>query len=171
MSRTIQMKINGKKEVFMVGHSGVRGEIPDEETLCTTLRERLNLTGTKEACGQGACGCCTVLVNRKAVPSCQIFTADCDGKDIVTIEGLEDPVTHDLDPIQKIVIEKYAFQCGFCTPGIIMTLKGLFLADSSPTRDQIAEALSGNQCRCISQYHVLDAAVELSRRNKEEKHE
>lgn len=171
MSRTIQMTINGRKEVFMVGHSGARWEVPDEETLSTTLRERLNLTGTKEACGQGACGCCTVLMNRKAVPSCQIFTSDCDGADIVTIEGLEDQETHELDPIQKIVIERYAFQCGFCTPGIIMALKGLFLADPTPNREQIAEALSGNQCRCISQYHVLDAAAELSERNKEEQYE
>ncbi len=165
MSRQVSMTINGKKEVFSIGHSGARWEIPDEETLSLTLRERLNLTGTKEACGQGACGCCTVLMNNRAVPSCQILTADCDGADIVTIEGLQDPDTGELDPIQKLFIEKYAFQCGFCTPGIIMALKGLFIKNPTPSRAEVAEALSGNQCRCISQYHVLDAADALAELN------
>lgn len=169
MSKTIKMTINGKPEVMYIGHSGSRWEIPDEETLSITLRERMNLTGTKEACSQGACGCCTVLINGEAVPSCQILTANCDGADIVTIEGLEDPMTHDLDPLQEIIIEKYAFQCGFCTPGIIMSLKGLFAKKPNATRAEIEEALSGNQCRCISQYHVLDAAEEYVKRyGKEE---
>ena len=162
MSKTIQMTVNGKEEHFLVGQDGTRGMIPDEETLCETLRERLDLTGTKLACGQGACGCCTVLLNGKAVPSCQILTVDCDGADVLTIEGLADPRTGELDPLQKIFIEKYAFQCGFCTPGIIMALKGLFLANAHPTREQIADALSGNMCRCISQYHVYDAAEAMA---------
>lgn len=161
MSKTVEMTINGKREIFSVGHSGARFEIPDEETLSTTLRERLNLTGTKEACGQGACGCCTVLMNGYAVPSCQILTADCGGADIVTIEGLQDPVTGALDPIQQMFIDKYAFQCGFCTPGIIMATKGLLMHNPTPTRREIEEALSGNQCRCISQYHVFDAIEAL----------
>ena len=161
MSTTIEMTINGKKEIFQVGHSGASFEIPEEETLSHTLRERLNLTGSKEACGQGACGCCTVLMNDLAVPSCQILTVDCDGADIVTIEGLQDPITGELDPIQQAFIDKYAFQCGFCTPGIIMALKGLLIKNPNPSRKEIEEALSGNQCRCISQYHVFDAAEEV----------
>lgn len=162
MSRKIEMTINGKREVFLVGHSGMRGEVPDEETLCTTLRERLNLTGTKEACGQGACGCCTVLMNKEAVPSCQILTSNCEGADIVTIEGLQDPATGTLDPIQDMVVKEYAFQCGYCTPGIIMTLKGLFIKNPHPSKKEIEEALSGNLCRCISQYHVIEAAEKLA---------
>ena len=162
MSRIIEMTINGKREMFPVGHSGMRNEVADEETLSFTLRERLNLTGTKEACGQGACGCCTVLMNGRAVPSCQILTVDCEGADIVTIEGLQDPETGELDPIQNMFIEKYAFQCGFCTPGIIMATKGLLLENPHPTRKEIEEALSGNQCRCISQYHVFDAVEALA---------
>ncbi|MCD8018294.1 MAG: (2Fe-2S)-binding protein [Clostridiales bacterium] len=158
MSKAIQMTINGRHEIFAVGHSGSRWEIPDEETLCTTLRERLDLTGTKEGCGQGACGACTVLLNDVAVPSCQVLTADCDGANIVTIEGLADPVTGELDLLQKVFVEKYAFQCGFCTPGIIMALKGLFIKNSHPTRKEVEEALAGNLCRCISQYHVFEAA-------------
>lgn len=168
MSKQIEMTINGRKEIFCIGHSGSRFEIPDEETLSFTLRERLNLTGTKEACGQGACGCCTVLMNEKAVPSCQILTADCEGADIVTIEGLQDPVTGQLDPVQQMFIEKYAFQCGFCTPGIIMATKGLLMASPTPSRAEIEEALSGNQCRCISQYHVFDAVEALAAKNAKE---
>ena len=158
MDKRVHMKINGKDVSFLIGHSDDPWVIPDEETLVTTLRERLNLTGAKEACGQGACGCCTVLINDVAVPSCQMLTADCDGADIVTIEGLQNSETGELDRLQQIMIEKYAFQCGFCTPGIIMTLKGLFIKNPDPTRKEIEEALSGNQCRCISQYHVIEAA-------------
>ena len=165
MDKRIEMTVNGKKETFFIGHSGARWVIPDEETLSQTLRERLNLTGSKEACSQGACGCCTVLMNNEAVPSCQILTCDCDGADIVTIEGLQNPFTGELDPIQKAFIDKYAFQCGFCTPGIIMALKGLFIKNPTPTRKEIEVALSGNQCRCISQYHVFNAAEEVAREN------
>ncbi|MDR1509282.1 MAG: (2Fe-2S)-binding protein [Synergistaceae bacterium] len=165
MDKTIRMKINRQTRSFFIGYEGLVGEIPDEETLSHTLRERLNLTGTKEACGEGACGCCTVLLNSRAVPSCQILTADCDGADILTIEGLQDPATGELDPIQRKFIDKYAFQCGYCTPGIIMTLKGLFLKNPHPATEEIKEALSGNLCRCISHYHVIDAAEELAREN------
>ncbi len=158
MDRKIHMKVNGKEVSFIIGHSEDPWVVPDEETLLTTLRERLDLTGSKEACGQGACGCCTVLKDDVAVPSCQVLTANCDGADIVTIEGLQDPVTGELDRLQEIMVEKYAFQCGFCTPGIIMTLKGLFIKNPDPTTEEIKEELSGNQCRCISQYHVIEAA-------------
>jgi carbon-monoxide dehydrogenase small subunit len=163
MSKLVRMKINREARSFFVGHGGAQGEIPDEETLLQTLRERMNLTGAKESCGQGACGCCTILLDSKAVPSCQILTADCDGADILTIEGLQDPVTGELDPIQRKIVDNYAFQCGFCTPGIIMSLKGLFLKDSRPSTQAIKEALSGNMCRCISQYRVIEAAEELAR--------
>ena len=156
MSEKIVLTVNGKKEVFNLGNES-RYDIPYEETLSFTLRERLNLTGTKEACSQGACGCCTVLMNGEAVPSCQILTSTCNGAEIVTIEGLEDPKTHELDPIQQAFIDEYAFQCGFCTPGIVMATKGVLLKNPTPTHDEIAEALSGNQCRCISQYHVFNA--------------
>lgn len=166
MNRKIQMTVNGKEEVFYIGHGNDRWLVPDEETLSKTLRERLNLTGTKEACGQGACGCCTVLLNGQAVPSCQILTADCDGAAVLTVEGLADPVTGELDPIQQKFIDKYAFQCGFCTPGIIMAAKGLLMKNPTPSMEEIKTALSGNQCRCISQYHVFDAVAELAEENR-----
>ncbi len=167
MAKKIKMTVNGKPEVFFIGHEEGSFFVPDEETLVFTLRERLNLTGTKEACGHGACGCCTVLVDNEAVPSCQILTADCDGKNIVTIEGLQNPETGELDPIQQAFIDKYAFQCGYCTPGIIMALKGLLIKNPTPERAEIETALSGNQCRCISQYHVFEAAELVVEQNKQ----
>lgn len=158
MDRTISFKVNGRTEIFTVGHDGSRFTVRDEEKLVDTLRKRLGLTGTKLACGQGACGCCTVLKDNVAVPSCQLLTVDCDGCEIVTIEGLADPKTGELDPLQQLFVDDYAFQCGYCTPGIIMALKGLYLNNADPTAEEVREALSGNMCRCISQYHVFQAA-------------
>jgi len=90
-----------------------------------------------------------------------LLTVDCDGRDITTIEGLEDPATGRLDPIQQAFIDRYAFQCGYCTPGIIMTTKALLDKNPIPTQEQIGEALSGNYCRCISQYHVFEAIKDV----------
>ena len=148
----ITIIINGKKYKFSVGDGF--GEIPPNETLAETLRERLQLTGTKISCNEGACGCCTVVVDGKdAVASCMALTVDFDGREVLTVEGLEDPIKG-LDPIQQAFIDEYAFQCGYCTPGIIMVAK--------PTHEEIGEALSGNFCRCISQYTVLRALNKLA---------
>ncbi|NCB74352.1 MAG: (2Fe-2S)-binding protein [Clostridia bacterium] len=160
--KLIHIAINGEQYEFLVSTRKINGAIPPEETLATTLRERLNLTGTKIACGEGACGACTVLLNNRAVSSCITLTVECDGKDVVTIEGLQDPVTGELDPIQQAFIDYYAFQCGFCTPGIIMAAKGLFIKNPHPDRKEVEDALSGNMCRCISQYHALDAIMAVS---------
>ncbi len=149
----VTLNINGREYRFSVGDGF--GQLPPSETLSLTLRNRLQLTGTKEACGEGACGCCTVLMNGKPVTSCMILTVDCDGKNITTIEGLETP--EGLDPLQQFFIDEYAFQCGYCTPGIIMAAKGLLLENPHPTGEEIKEALSGNYCRCISHYTVLRA--------------
>lgn len=161
---TVSMTINGKRYVFSIGHEF--GQIPASETLCSTLRNRLELTGTKESCSEGACGCCTVIIDGDAVASCITLTVECDGAEITTIEGLQDPITKELDPIQQAFIDEYAFQCGYCTPGIIMAAKALFTHNPHPTRAEIAEALSGNYCRCISHYHVLDALEKLSAREE-----
>ncbi|MCL2162940.1 MAG: (2Fe-2S)-binding protein [Oscillospiraceae bacterium] len=137
------------------------GQVPPNETLSRTLRNRLGLTGTKEACSEGACGCCTVIMDGDAAPSCMMLTVDCGGKKITTIEGLADPVTGELDPLQQAFIDRYAFQCGFCTPGILMTTRALLDKNPSPTREEIGDALSGNFCRCISQYHVFEAIGDI----------
>ena len=163
-NETVSMTINGKRYVFMIGNEF--GQIPASETLSSTLRNRLDLTGTKESCSEGACGCCTVIINGDAVASCITLTSECDGAEITTIEGLQNEETQELDPIQQAFIDEYAFQCGYCTPGIIMASKALFNHNPHPTREEIAEALSGNYCRCISHYHVLDALEKLSKREE-----
>jgi carbon-monoxide dehydrogenase small subunit len=147
--------INGVDRKFTIGTD--MGFVLPSETLLDTLRNRLGLTGTKESCNHGACGCCTVIMDGEAVASCMVLTADCDGRSVTTIEGLEDPVTAGLDPIQQAFIDNSAFQCGFCTPGIIMSCKALLMKNPNPTDKEIGEALAGNYCRCISQYQVVEA--------------
>ena len=156
----IKLKINGREFEFSVGSR--LGQVAPCEMLSTTLRERLNLTGSKESCGQGACGCCTVIMDGDPVTSCMLLTVECAGKEITTIEGLQDPVTGKLSAIQQAFIDYYAFQCGYCTPGIIMTSKALLDKNPTASYEEITEALSGNYCRCISQYHVIDAVKHVA---------
>lgn len=164
---SITLTINGRRYKFSVGDG--TGDIAPSETLTHTLRERLKLTGSKESCNAGACGCCTVIADGEAIASCMALTVDYDGKNITTIEGLEDPVTG-LDPIQQAFIDEYAFQCGYCTPGIIMVAKALFLKNAHPTAEDIKEALSGNYCRCISHYTVLRALNKVAGNTEELSH-
>jgi carbon-monoxide dehydrogenase small subunit len=160
----LTLTVNGREYEFSVGT--MFGQIPPQETLVETLRERLGLTGSKISCGEGTCGCCTVIMDGNAVTSCMMLTADCDGKSITTIEGLTDPVTGALDPIQQAFIDRYAFQGGYCTPGIIMATKALMDKNPTPTMDEVKEALSGNYCRCISQYHVFEAVEDVIAKNR-----
>lgn len=153
----VTLTVNGKTYSFLLGEGP--HELLPSHTLAQTLREKLGLTGTKISCDHGACGCCTVLMDGKAVLSCMLLTVECDGKEITTIEGLEDPETGALDPLQQSFIDHTAFQCGFCTPGIIMSAKALLNENPSPTLDEVKEALAGNFCRCISHYHVLEAVM------------
>jgi len=152
--------VNGNCYEFSVGTKF--GQVRPEETLLETLRERLGLTGTKKSCDEGACGACTVIIDGDAVSSCMTLTINCDGKHIITVEGLQDPHTGELDPLQQTFIDEYAFQCGFCTPGVLMTTKALLMKNPHPTRKEIEDALSGNYCRCISQYHVLNAIEKIA---------
>ena len=149
---TIRLTVNGKLHELMVGK-----DIDPEHTLAYTLREMLGYTGTKIACDHGSCGACTVLMDGEAVLSCMTLTVECDGKDITTIEGLEDEKTGELDPLQQSFIDHTAFQCGFCTPGIIMTAKALLDKNPSPTEDEIKQELAGHFCRCGSHYMVIKA--------------
>ena len=159
MSKELTLHINGETYEFTIGRK--LGQVPESETLLETLRERLGLTGTKLSCGEGACGGCAVLMDGKAVAACVTLTAECEGKEITTIEGLSDPVTGELDPIQEAFLEHNAFQCGFCTPGIIMAVKSLLNSSPDPTEEEITEALSGNFCRCISHYQVIEAVKSI----------
>ena len=129
------------------------------ELLVDTLRLRLGLTGTKKACGTGDCGACTVIVDGEAVRSCILLTASMHGKSITTIEGLGD-VSH-LHPIQQAFIDAGAVQCGYCTPGMILTAKALLDRQPHPTPELIREAISGNLCRCTG-YVKIEAAIRMA---------
>ena len=153
----VTLHINGETFEFTVGDSP--HHVAPSHTLAYTLRETLDLTGTKIGCDKGACGSCTVLMDGKPVPSCMVLTVECHGKRIITVEGLQDKETGALDPLQKAFIHHTAFQCGFCTPGILMTSKAFLEKNPSPTQQDIKEALSGHYCRCISHYHVVDAVM------------
>ena len=156
-NRSIRLVVNGQPYELWVGDRPQ--EVNPSHTLAHTLRETLGLIGTKIGCDHGACGACTVLMDGKPVLSCIMLTVEADGKNITTIEGLGDPGTMKLDPLQQAFIDHTAFQCGFCTPGIIMSAKGLFNENPSPTEQEVKEGLSGNYCRCISHYHVLEAVM------------
>jgi aerobic carbon-monoxide dehydrogenase small subunit len=162
--KSINLTVNGQVHELDVGKRP--GQIDPAHTLVYTLRETLGLTGTKAACGQGACGACAVIMDGKAVNSCKILTLECDGKAITTIEGLRDPKTGALDPLQEAFVKHAAFQCGFCTPGIIMTSKALLNENPHPTEAEIKEALSGNFCRCVSHYHVVRAVLSVAERGR-----
>ncbi|MDA8224201.1 MAG: 2Fe-2S iron-sulfur cluster-binding protein, partial [Desulfitobacterium hafniense] len=136
---TITLTVNGDTHLFRLGEGC--HEVSPSHTLAFALRERLGLTGTKISCDRGACGCCTVMMDGKAVLSCTLLTVECEEKVISTIEGLGDPITGSIDPIQQSFIDHTAFQCGFCTPGIIMSTKALLKENPSPTRGEVQEAL------------------------------
>ncbi len=156
------LHINGTTYTFSMGTN--LGQVPYSETLLDTLRNRLGLTGAKKGCDEGACGCCTVIINGDAVPSCMQLTVDCDGAQITTLEGLADPQTGELHPVQQAFLDYNAFQCGYCTPGIIMASKALLDKNPQPTQTEVEDALSGNYCRCISHYHVFEALASLAGR-------
>ena len=124
-------------------------------TLLDALRTELDLTGTKKVCDMGNCGACTVLVDGRAVYSCLVLAVDCADREITTIEGLAHGPT--LDPVQQAFIDADAFQCGFCTPGQIMSLRALLNATPDPTDAEIQRAVTGNLCRCGAYLHILDA--------------
>ena len=142
------------------------GQIPAAQTLAQTLREALGLTGTKVSCNHGACGSCTVLIDGEPRLSCMTLTVECEGKAITTIEGLPDPQTGALDPLQQAFIDHNAFQCGFCTPGMILSARALLDENPSPTEGQVKEALSGHFCRCISHYQVVRAIRSVSAKER-----
>lgn len=138
--------INGKK---------VTRDIEPDMRLLDFIRETLHLTGTKEGCGEGECGACTVLMDGKAVHSCLVFAMQADGATIVTVEGLSDG--HALHPIQQAYVDAGAVQCGFCTPGFIMATFALLQETPDPTEEEILAGLEGNLCRCTGYAKILEA--------------
>jgi len=142
------------------------GEVPIEETLLEFLRNRLRLTGTKRSCESEVCGACTVLVDNRAVSSCSYLAFEANDKTVLTIEGIAQD--GQLDPLQEAFIRNIGAQCGYCTPGQIMAAKALLMENPNPTRDEVAEWLSGNICRCGAYpaiaASILEAAREMQRK-------
>jgi len=143
------------KVKFQINGEAAELEVKASETLLETLRERLELTGAKEGCGLGACGSCTVLVDGVPTRSCLVLTAEVNGADITTIEGLAEETK--LDPLQESFMEKGAVQCGFCTSGMILTAKGLLNRNPQPTRDDVIRSISSNVCRCTGYKKIVEA--------------
>jgi len=132
------------------------------ETLADTLRERLGMTGTKIMCNQGECGSCTVLIDKIPVSSCLTLTAECEGKEITTIEGLIDPESDEMHPIQQAFVDNSGMQCGICTPGMIVMSKALLDDNPEPTEDEIREAIAGNLCRCGNYKRITECIMNAS---------
>ncbi len=163
--QVIHLTVNGRALELVVGCGPL--ELDPAHTLAHTLRETLGLTGTKIGCDQGSCGACTVLLDGLPVLSCQTLTVECQGKSVLTIEGLRHPRGQGPHPLQEAFVEHSAFQCGFCTPGILMSAKALLDANPRPSRQQVSEALAGHFCRCISHYQVLEAVEDAAARLEE----
>jgi carbon-monoxide dehydrogenase small subunit len=149
----INVTVNGKDEQLVV---------PSNMTLMRMLRESLALTGTKNGCSAGECGACTVLINREPVNSCMVLAAECDGVEIVTVEGLAGD--DQLDPIQDAIIDAGGVQCGFCTPGILISSRALLDRIPNPSEDEIRVALVGNLCRCTGYVRIIESVKAAARR-------
>jgi len=155
------MKIN-----FKLNGQDVSIDTPGGERLIDLLREKLNLVGTKEGCGKGECGACTILLDGEPVCSCLMLASQAIGREIITIEGLADG--DKLHPVQKAFAETGAVQCGFCSPGLIMSSAALLNKNPNPSRPEIRKALSGNLCRCTG-YEKIFEAVEYTAKQKSKK--
>jgi carbon-monoxide dehydrogenase small subunit len=154
--QTIGLRVNG--EQISLG-------VEDHWTLLRVLRDELALTGTKEGCGSGECGACTVIVDGRAVNSCLVLAVEVDGSEVLTIEG--EARGGKLSHLQQAFIETGAIQCGFCTPGMVMSARALLMRNPDPDRDEVEEAICGNLCRCTGYKPIIEAILEGARRERE----
>ncbi len=152
LKQLTEIKVNGIKYEL---------EIQANSSLADVLRDKLGLIGTKVACDRGTCGACTVLFDGKPILSCMTLAVECDGKEITTIEGLAEGGK--LHPVQKAVLDHSGFQCGFCTPGMIMAAKALLDSQPHPSEDEVKAALAGHVCRCGVFYSFLESVMIASR--------
>ena len=158
MKQLIALKVNGESHEVAV---------EPRMTLLEVLRDMLGLTGTKNGCSLGNCGSCTVLLNGKPVASCLVLAVEAQGKEVMTIEGLAQ--NGELHPMQQAFIDHGALQCGFCTPGMLLSAKALLDENPSPTEDEVKEAISGNLCRCTGYTDAVNAILDVAERMKEAK--
>jgi len=149
----IEITVNGRKRRF---------DVEPNKLLLNLVRDELYLTGTKYGCGIGECGACTVLLDGEAVQACMVLAVDADGRCVETIEGVADG--DKLDPIQEAYIEEGAIQCGFCTPGFIMTTKALLKENPDPSEAEIREYLKGNYCRCTGYVNIIKAVQSAAKK-------
>jgi carbon-monoxide dehydrogenase small subunit len=156
MSRhNIVLKVNGESYSL---------EVESDQSLLAVLRENLNLTGTKRGCDKGDCGACTVLLNGMPVNSCLILAVQADGQEVTTIEGVARG--DELDPVQEAFVKHGAVQCGFCTPGMVLTSVALLRENLHPEKEEIKHAISGNLCRCTGYVQIIDAIQSVTRTSK-----
>lgn len=148
----ISITVNGSEELL---------EVPSNMTLLQMLREKLSLTGTKNGCAAGECGACTVILNGEPVNSCMVLAVECQGAEVLTVEGLAKDGL--LAPIQQAIIEYGGVQCGFCTPGVLMSAHALLNRNPHPTESEIREALVGNLCRCTGYLSIVAAVKEAGK--------
>lgn len=153
----VTLTVNGKEHDLTVA---------SDERLLDTLRDRLHLTGVKEGCSIGECGACTVILDGKAVNSCMVYTFQIDGSEVLTVEGLE--TNGKLDPLQEAFIDHQAVQCGFCTPGMLMSAKALLKKNPNPDREEIKTAIEGNLCRCTGYQQIVDAIESVVKKDRSE---
>ena len=151
----IKFRVNGRQNEI---------EVRPQELLIDFVREQLGLTGTKRSCDMEVCGTCTVLLDDKAVSSCSLFAFELDGKDLTTIEGLEGP--EGLHPLQKAFIQCGGFQCGFCTPGMILLAKSLLAENPDPTREQVCAYMDANICRCTGYQMIVESILHAAKEMK-----
>jgi carbon-monoxide dehydrogenase small subunit len=147
----IQLRVNGEEYETVV---------TPNQTLLEVLRDNLSLTGTKEGCGEGACGTCTVLLDGRPVRSCLTLAVEVQGREITTIEGLAS--MGELHPVQRAFVEYGAIQCGFCSPGMILTTKALLDENPNPTEQEARQAISGNVCRCTGYAKIVEAMLKAA---------
>lgn len=149
----ITVMVNGETEIV---------DVPSHMTLLQMLRESLVLTGTKNGCAAGECGACTVMLNGEAVNSCMVLAVECDGAQITTVEGLARD--SQLDPVQEALIEAGGVQCGFCTPGVLISARTLLNRNPHPSEQDIREALVGNLCRCTGYVRIIEGIKQAANR-------
>ena len=158
VERLMTLNVNGQQR---------RVDVMKQETLAFTLRYKLGLTGTKLGCDRAECGACTVLINGVNSYSCSVLTHTVRGKNITTIEGLEAP-DGTLHPVQQAVLDEGGFQCAFCAPGFIMSMVAMVEANPNPTREEAAQALSGNLCRCADYNKILNSAMRAAEYSRQQ---